>query len=192
MVSKKQAGFTVVEFLIAISIFSTIMILAITVIMSISKLYQKASYTSQLNSTSRNLHQELAVNLTYHSQYVVLEAGDKQGFCVGNDVYYYELSSDSNIYEGLYKAQKTSTDPCTQAVVSTILANGVNLLPKNGFVTKLSIITDTSMRRIETSFRVGTADMFEGDNVGNNCRSTLRGGDFCSVVDYNSNVRSRL
>jgi len=188
MASKKQAGFTVVEFLIAIAIFSTIMILAITVIMSISKLYQKASYTSQLNSTSRNLHQELAVNLTYHSEYVVLQGTPIKGFCVGNDVYYYQLSSESNIYPGLYKTQKTSSQICNQDRAT----GGVNLLPKNGFVTELSINTDTSMRQINTSFRVGTSDMFEGNNVANNCRPTLRGGDFCSVVNYNSNVRSRL
>lgn len=189
MASKKQAGFTIVEFLIAIAIFSTIMTLAITVIMSISKLYQKASYTSQLNNTSRNLHQELAVNLTYHSEYAVLSGvGTQQGFCVGNDVYYYWQSSGSNIFYGLYKAQKASSDPCEKSRAT----GGVNLLPKNGFVTELSINTDTSLRQIKTSFRVGTSDMFEGDNVSNNCKATLRGGDFCSVVDYNSSVRSRL
>lgn len=200
--SMNKKGFTIVELLIAISVFSMAIMLVTAVVLGIARQYQKASYTVQLNDASRNIHEMLAKDSNYgDSSPVRGTGGNKTWVCSNGVMYAWPNTVDGAIGNGLFRYEPTPTETCdaTSASASTAaiaITDGVNLLPKNGFVANFSIDDSIGggVSQILTNFRVGTADMFtESDNpAGSNCLPTLKGGDFCAVVQYNSVVRPHI
>lgn len=195
MVAKKQLGFTIIELMIAMIVFSTMMVIASTVIIGVSKQYQKSTKYSELNDASRNLHESLAQSIGYSSDgpYEVITTSGYKHICIGQDLYYWKISSGANIYPGLFKY----TFPYVGAACGfdpANLPNSVNLLPKDGFVTTFSIskIENTNSYDITTAFKIGTVDMYKDGSVNNNCLPTQKGGEFCSEIIYNSTVSKRL
>lgn len=199
-----KSGFTVVELLISISVFSVAMMAVMSAVIVMGRQYQKASYTTQLSSASKSLHQAIANDINYGS--TVPEAkftagSPKYGYiCLtGNLVYAWEASAGGSIKYGLYKYQYTNS--CSgnpDAAVAAAVTNGTNILPKNGFVAKIDIDSSVGadLSVVKTDFRTGEADMFSnsGDVVNSDttCLPVLKGGDFCAVVQYNSSVKKRI
>jgi prepilin-type N-terminal cleavage/methylation domain-containing protein len=195
--SVNKKGFTIVELLIAISVFSMAIMIVTAVVLGIARQYQKASYTVQLNDASRNIHEALAKDINYGgSSSEVLSDGLKKWVCSDNGVMYaWTATSGSSISYGLYRYDLAATQTCDASVFDIAIQQGVNLLPKNGFVANFSKDDiGAGASEIKTNFRVGTADMFTDINnpSTSNCLPTLKGGDFCSVVQYNSVVRPHI
>ena len=188
-----KKGFTIVELMIATSIFATISMLTVTIVIGLSKQYQKGTYTVQLNDASRTVHQEIRDGIAYGGA-IQLDpsmntptVGDIDYFCTGKDMYYWKISRSGSIFNGLYKKQLATTDACDLTKTS----GGTNILPPQGIVTAFNIVPQNDIYYISTNFATGTADMFT-DNTFTMCLDTLRGGDFCAIVNYNSTVKSRL
>ena len=184
----KQKGFTIVELMIAMAVFSVTIMLVMAVVIGIGKQYQKASYTSKLNEASRNIHEQLRQSIAYGGDYLPIVPGTYEGFCAGKDQYFYTKSNGPNIRNGLYKKTLITPGVCTNPPNTT---GSINLLPPNGFITQFDRNVSGSVIEISTEFKVGTIDMFVGESVNNNCLPTLRGGDFCSKLTYNSVVAKR-
>lgn len=194
-----KKGFTIVELLIAISVFSLSIMLVTAVVLGIARQYQKASYTVQLNDASRNIHESIARDINYGASITAVQGTTIKYFCSeGRVMYAWKPTSGASINNGLFRYDLNSGGvfvACNDATASTALANGVNLLPRNGFVANFSSNSvGGGVSEIITNFKVGTADMFEDSTnpAGSNCLPTLRGGDFCSVVEYNSVVKPRI
>ncbi len=193
--ASRQQGFTILELLIAITVFSLSLMIVMAVVIGMGKQYQKASYTAQLNDAARNFHQAIANDVNYSKLATQLEVkndGTTQYVCLASNIIYaWSLDTD-----GLYKYQGTA---CDAGNANDARTKGVNLLPKNSFVAKVTIPPPTNNTYfITTDFRSGTSDMFKLTGTetrvsdGINCLPTLQGGDFCSIVQYNSVVKPRL
>jgi prepilin-type N-terminal cleavage/methylation domain-containing protein len=200
-----RKGFTLVELLITIAIFSVTMLMASFVIIGISRTYQKATYTAQLSEAGRSIQQELYKGIAYQGG---VTAGVKNGFsylCSGKNVYFWQKQSGDNPTEhkGLYK-KIISDINCDDAIPVDPNADSsvANLLPTggvSGFVTTFDIVpvrtNDTECQfgcNINLTLKIGTPDMFVDGSVDNLCLDTLKGGDYCSEVSYNSFVRSKV
>lgn len=200
--SMNKRGFTIVELLIAISVFSMAIMLVTAVVLGIARQYQKASYTVQLNDASRNIHEMLAKDSNYGNSSPVRGTSVNYSWVCSNGVMYaWPNTSGGAIGNGLFRYEPSSTQTCddtsgSEPTATDAIAKGVNLLPKNGFVANFSIDNTIGggASQIETSFRVGTADMFTNSSEPtiSNCLPTLKGGDFCAVVQYNSVVRPHI
>lgn len=183
-----KRGFTIVELMIAMVIFSVASLMTTGIVIGMSRQYQKGSYTAQLNDASRTVHQDIRDAIAYSKAFTpIANSGSIRFFCASNNLYYWDQTIPGTIRYGLYKRSLTASQGCTAANAS----GGANLLPSNGFVGELSINQSGDIYNVYTRFNVGTSDMFTNANY-TNCLPTLRGGDFCSVVNYNSSVVSRL
>lgn len=187
-----KKGFTIVELMIATLVFSVAIILTTSVVIGMSKQYQKGMYTTQLNDASRTVHQDIRDSAAYSKKLVYdLDGNGNDYVCNGSVIYYWKLASGNNNQDGsrngLYKKTLKGI-PCNH---STAVENGSNILPKNGFVSKFTISISNGLYSINTKFNIGTADMFT-DGTYQKCLPTLSGGDFCSIVDYNTSVIPRL
>ncbi len=204
MVGKtKQHGFTVIELLIAISIFSIIIIMVSAVIIGISRHYQRASFTAQLSEVSRSLHQELSLGIGYQSGVGLIQSsGTDRYICSGKNLYFWKEQSGTSISPplGLFKRVLKYDETCSGSIDYTS-AYATNLLPNGsatGFVQSLSLDSVNGYTNcskgcsVTTVLKIGTPDMFEGGSVNNRCLSTLNGGDFCSEVTYKSFVKSKV
>lgn len=189
---RNSKGFTIVELMIAMSIFSVTIMLTAAVITGIAKQYQKASYGARLNDASRDVHATVGNALAYGGQVTTRTSNGFDVRCIDDYRYFWKLSVDDVIQSepGLYRDNKPCGDP---AVVS----GAENLLPKNGFITAFSITpdaTDPLINTLLTTFKVGQTDMFEDPaNIDDTyCLPTLRGGDFCSQITYTSTIVKKV
>ncbi len=195
-----RKGFTIIELMIAISVFSMAMMLVMAVVIGMGKQYQKATYTTQLNSASRSFHEELARDVSYNSlePKVRQVAGENfRWMCFGNSTMYAWIDSVAagTVNNGLFKGQDSRCTDSSQALAAAqqVINTGVNLLPSNGFVKSITVDSNgAGSFVISTDFRSGMADMFVDSDISKECLPTLRGGDFCSVVQYNNVVKQRL
>lgn len=196
-----KKGFTIIEIMIAISVFSMAIMLVMAVVIGMGKQYQKASYTTQLNSASRSIHDEIAKDINYGSIVPSVQppssTDNLRWMCLSNNVMYAWYNSvDGNIQYGLFKGQSPNCTVSSLAPAeaeAVINSSGTNLLPANSFVKSIEINSaGGNTYTVKTDFRSGTQDMFAGNSISNECLPTLRGGDFCSVVQYNNSVRQRL
>ena len=192
-------GFTIIEIMIAISVFSMAMMLVMEVVIGMGKQYQKASYTTQLNSASRSFHEEIANDINYGSTtpLVANNGTELRWICLsGSIMYAWRNSVNGNpLAYGLFKGQDSNCTNATLAPASAanIINNGFNLLPANSFVKNIEInLEGSGLYSLKTDFRSGAQDMFVDSDISKDCLPTLRGGDFCSVVQYNNVVRQRL
>jgi prepilin-type N-terminal cleavage/methylation domain-containing protein len=190
-----QKGFTIIELMIASMVFSVLIIMVSAVTLGVAKQYQKATYTAQLNDSSRNVHQTLSQTIGYGGEYDKLEnLNGYYGFCSGKTRIFYKPSTSSSINSGLYKDILDDTEDCSTSIPNAVDFGVENLLPKNGFVTNLSIdsIGSGNTYNVSTTFKVGTADMFVDSDIAKNCLPTLKGGDFCTEVTYTNVVTAKI
>ncbi len=207
VINKKLSsrGFTMVELLITVAIFSVTILMASFVIIGISRTYQKSTYVAQLSETGRAMQQELYKSIAYQGG---VTGGVRNGFsylCSGKNVYFWQDQSGDELTEhvGLYQ-KIISNINCADSIPSnpTLDSSVANILPTggaSGFVTNFNI---TPLRfgdlecefgcNISLTLKIGTPDMFVDGNVDNICLTTLKGGDYCSEVSYNSFVRSKV
>ncbi|MBP7834831.1 type II secretion system protein [Candidatus Saccharibacteria bacterium] len=177
----KQKGFTIVELMIATSIFTVAILLSSSVIIGISKTYQRASYTTKLNDASRNFHQDIKNAANQGNDVLPVINGSTKWICAGTTVYYWTESSDAYNNGGLYKLDNVSTCPTSPP------SSGLNILPDGAYVYNSGADT-SSPRTLTTNFGTGTADMHEESKLQKECLPTLSGGDFCAQVTYKSTI----
>jgi prepilin-type N-terminal cleavage/methylation domain-containing protein len=182
-----QNGFTMVELMIATSIFSVAILIASTVIIGISKTYQKASYITKLNDASRNFHQDIKNSANSGASIVKGSVATLDYICTSNTLYYFTASSGNviNTPKGLFKK---TVDNCA-SVTAGDLNGGVNILPKDAYVSEVTYTEHSNLpSTIITRFNIGAEDMYVDKDVDSSCLPTLGGGDFCAQVQYNSTI----
>lgn len=189
-----QKGFTIIELLIAISVFSVTILLVTSVVLGISKQYQKASYTAKLNDASRNFQQDIKDSILQGNTVTQYINKNDHALCTGNIKYYWTTPNTESppalpdlLKLGLFKISNNSSDP--DCLVDG--SDGTNLLPKDAFVKSIILTKNGSVNNLTTSFAIGSADMFVDSDVSNSCLPTLKGGDFCSKVEYSSTIGVR-
>lgn len=204
----KQRGFTIVEMMIAMSIFSAIIMLMSAVVIGLSKQYQKAVISAKLNDASQTIHAVLNNSISYSSSidlshFASASQNDWGYFCADGYRYFWHTQSGTSIGSnpGLYKDQVTSGTCDGPGPGSAAVAE--NLLPQNGFVTNLKAEAGSNpmVYEISTVFNVGSIDYFTLGKTGSNddvasadtvCLTASRGGDFCAQNKYVSTVLKKV
>jgi prepilin-type N-terminal cleavage/methylation domain-containing protein len=196
---KNRKGFTIIEIMIAISVFSMAMMIVMAVVIGMGKQYQKATYTTQLNEASRSFHQTIATDINYGGLEPKVNTTSDSKYkyiCLSNNIVYaWPVTNGSVIANGLFRNSFTTYCDGNDSAATATVANGENVLPANGFVASINIVSSSNgTSNIKTDFRSGTADMFTDSSnpATSSCLPTLKGGDFCSVVEYNNTVRKRI
>jgi prepilin-type N-terminal cleavage/methylation domain-containing protein len=193
MQCNNRRGFTIVEIMIAMLVFSVASLMTMAIVIGMSRQYQKGTYTAQLNDSSRTIHQELRDSIAYGSNIVFnIDNTGIDWVCTGQAIYYWQLTQGNNnangSKNGLYKKVLTSSDSgCAESSAT----NGANLLPNSGFVSQFAIAQTGLVYNITTRFNAGPLDSFSNTTDYSSCLPTIRGGDFCAIVNYNSSVMPR-
>lgn len=193
--SKK--GFTIVELMIAISIFATAMTLVLAGVILVSRQYQHASNKVALEDVSRSIHQQISQSLRFSS---VVNGpnllGGKMVFCVGKDKYVYgqtpiiNSASFTAQTEGLYMGD--NTDNCGSNAFPT---GSRNLLPDEAKVAYFNF--DSSTDTLTTIFIKAPSDGGDLVKVVSNpveagCDGTKFGREYCASTKFISTATGRI
>jgi prepilin-type N-terminal cleavage/methylation domain-containing protein len=191
-----QRGFTIVELMIAISVFAVAMILVTAGVIVIGRQYQQGTNRVKLESATREVHQNVTDAIKFAGEEIENppDIGSWRSTCIGNQQYVYAATPDplsQAAYNGLNRGlfvQTKPTGPCT----TVLSGDSKNLLPENAVVLKFSVGGD----QVSTVFAAADGDLLNltspqtPDDVV--CRANIAGKEFCAVVKLDSTALRRV
>lgn len=192
-----ETGFTLVELLIASSVFSVILLLLTFGMLQIGKVYYKGSTSSRTQAVARNISDEISQSIQFAGGAVtplsVSVSGDTTTFCIGDKGYWFKLDKKLKDEPHVFVVDSSQ---CAVSFVGTppqLKKSQRELMVQNTRLTKLVVNYDTVRKGYDVIVRVaaGDNDMFEGDNANNNCKGGA-GGQFCAVSELYTFVQKRL
>lgn len=119
----KQKGFTVIELLIATTVFSVVLLLLTTGILQIGRTYQKGVTQAQTLDTVRTITDDIAQSIQFSGGQVIAAVPDapsgEHGICAGSRLY------------SFVRGTKLKGDGTNHVLIAETVANCVGATPRN-------------------------------------------------------------
>lgn len=206
----KQQGFTIMELLIATTVFSTMMLLATAGIVQIGRVYYKGITSSRTQETARAIVNDISGVLQLSGDADITRVGTS-AYCVGTTRYTYVLNrilgdtGPDGSPHVLWVDKIRQGAACTALDLSSPtppedgntdrsldgLAFRKELLARNMRLTQFSIAqaSGTSLRSVSVRVLYGPLDL-SPDNA--TCSTIAQGGQFCAVSTLSTSVKPRI
>ena len=215
-----QRGFTIVEFMIATSVFGVVLLIVTAAVLYISRQYQNSLYASSTQAATSNLVDTVAQSIKFSSTPIssTSHASGTKSYCIGTKQYLYVVGKQ---VDGGNAATKTrnaviarQNSNCTLESIITSQPSGSpqELLGRGMRLSKLTITTSPASPALYTvSARVvyGDDDLLCSPSVSGSCSSSATmsavdlarsdiicrpqsGSEFCAVSELSSTVYRRL
>lgn len=210
-INKNPRGFTIVELMIASSVFSVILIVASSGVIAIGRLYYKGITSSKTQEVTRSIMDEVARARQFSNDsevYADLSGGGYSAVCFGEARFTYRINQkidDNPASRALIYAPRSLSDECRPET------NGEEMLARNMRLLNFSV---TPVNAYNTEFRIlvkiayGDNDLLTiyDDNAGPadaplvppdqinqaQCKSGIAGSNFCSVSELATIVNKRI
>jgi len=217
---RQQSGFTMIELLIAMTVFSVVVIVITVSVIQFSKQYYKGIISTATQNAARTITDDIARSIQFNSGGVTgIPNGPPsgyKGYCVGDSKMYsfelYQQVTDSGTgpnhqgYHGLVSSTvsgcNTNSLPLTVKTLGTLnpAKNQRELLAQHMRLAKFSITSSGGLEIIDVKVVYGDDDLLTnpvGLNPNNldspdiNCKSTA-GSQFCAVAELTTAVQKRV
>ncbi len=206
MKTTNNKGFTLVELMIAITVFSVLLLLAGASMTQISRLYYKGVIVSKTQNVSRSIIDDISRTVQFSSVSAV--AGDNlaptyKSACIGNTRYTYVINKQIKTENdhALWKDKVSSSGACPPLDLSdnTVLesSNGTELLEPGMRLKEFSISTTsgTDIVDITVSVIYGDDDLVKFNDSAKtqpiSCKGDVTGSQWCALSSLSTQVFSR-
>lgn len=202
-----EAGFTIVEFLIATAVFSVVMLLCAYAIVHVGRMYYKGVITNRTQDTARRVVEDVAAAIQFGSSPSVAfvrpqTEGEFSAWCVGGQRYTYTTGhslgrEDDQLPHVLWRDRYTADDCPSLALDASPDPGGIDgteLLGENMRITRFAV-NDLGGGTYEVSIRIAygnTLDLFVDDDPEQPCKGSNAGGQFCATSEFKTQVKKRL
>lgn len=218
---KVSRGFTIIETLIAMAVFSVVLLLLVSGVMIMSKWYMKGVNDNATQSATRQISEQISQEIQFGSGIstsgMTMSSGTNfQYFCLGARKYAFEIgkqySSDSATAIGNMGLAEleNSSGVCSKPVASDF-ATARQLLSNKMRMTVLELFSSGNSYTINVGVGFGDTDLFCNFNeedgscpaidivdsnntaAGSDLRCILGAGrEYCAVYTLSSSVQRRL
>jgi prepilin-type N-terminal cleavage/methylation domain-containing protein len=205
--AKEQSGFTILELLIATTVFTFVLLGATFSIIEVGRIYIKGIVGSETQNTARSIAETLsqAIQLSNQGSNTSItpippyrETNPNQyAFCVNGQLYTYTLNQEQTDSDAGFV--EYASDGCDLATLESLPANwatGQELLSNNMQIIAFSITqpysTDSNLYSISFTIAYGADSSFINGNPNDGCLSFNSGGAFCDIVPFTVTVQDRL
>jgi prepilin-type N-terminal cleavage/methylation domain-containing protein len=215
---KKQAGFTIIELLIATLVFSVVLVVITVGIIQIAHVYYKGVIEGNTQSAARSILDTVSQGIQFSGGDVTGAAGsvtpgNSYSFCVGNQQYSYTLgyqvedSPNSAKYQSYHALVQNNLAGCIGSAAQNVRAATVNGREMIGSHMRLSniIVTPiagTSNYRVLVRVVYGDDDLLYSPSAPTSPTGSTRpdavcavvrvGSQFCAVAELNTVVQKRV
>jgi prepilin-type N-terminal cleavage/methylation domain-containing protein len=204
-----QKGFTLVELLIASMIFSLVLLLCVTAMLQIGRMYYKGITTARTQEAARSVLESLSQSVQFSTWDVVRpDATNPARYCIDNRQYSFVLGQQlvANITvpldetrRSLVRAEAGGCPPATPlSAPNAALSTGWRELMPEGMRLSNLVINESpaGSGRYQITVRVVSGDgdlMTDPNGVTARCNTGLSfGGQFCAVSELSTVVQKRL
>lgn len=215
----KNSGFTIIELMIATSVFAVVLVIAASGILAIGRLYYKGITASRTQEATRSVVNTITNTIQFTAQSrgddgVEDKVGMPQAVCFGYDRYTYQLDSQvDDDTSGLVYDRRDDLSECTPIDLDSLGSEpeAKELIPANMSLLKFKIdAINSSNFKIMMKVGYGDHDLQEltqcsGSVVNgfcNNpspedvatarCRGGIAGSNFCAVSELETTINKRV
>ncbi|HMS23372.1 MAG TPA: prepilin-type N-terminal cleavage/methylation domain-containing protein [Candidatus Saccharibacteria bacterium] len=211
MIYRDKNGFTLVELMIAVTVFSVLLILSAASLTQISRLYYKAVIVTKTQNVNRNIMDNIAQAFQFSSGNVATGGPSSNGLksiCVGNIRYTYVLNKQINSVNkhGLWRDKIASSGSCTplnfyddsELENSISSAEGVELLEPGIRLKAISVTPSavTEIKNVDVAVIYGDDDLIDFSDSANTqpvgCKGGVTGSQWCALSRLYTQVFSRV
>jgi prepilin-type N-terminal cleavage/methylation domain-containing protein len=211
-----EQGFSIVELMIATTVFSVVLLLCATAIIQVGRMYYKGVIVSRTEDVSRKVIEDLAQAVQFKGDGQIHDSGlgfagspPVRALCIGSVRYVYarpDFSLSDNgattsrhvLWKDRMGAQETCNTTGVNMSIDTPSAGGQELLSGNMRVVELSATPSGEGWAIKATIAYGEdAALYTVNNVASpnafaQCVNSNSGGQFCAVSALNTLVTERL
>jgi len=192
-------GFTIIELMIATTVFSVILLIATMALIQIGRVYYKGVLSAKTQNTTRAITDEIGSSIKFSGGNVNIQKNLNSGvLCIGNSRYTFntdqKLEDSGNFVLIADKPSPCNTsagfiigDACSPPGCRELLTPGMRL-------SKFEVVQDptsSNMYRIIIGVISGETDLLTVDHLG--CGASLQtGGQFCAASELTTFVQKRI
>lgn len=208
----QQAGFTILELMIAASVFAVILLVVAVGVVQFSNQYYKGATSTKTQSTTRALMAQISEAIEFSKTVVVIppDSSGVAGLCVDNALYSYKIGqevTDTNPiaaqHQGYHGLVVGSTSTCTSAttpqfpVTPAVPAGFRELLGRSMRLSNFSVSNVGSVYTVHLRVIYGDDQLLfptpsGSTNWATEQCSNATGSKFCAASDLTTTVQQRL
>lgn len=193
----QQKGFTIIELMIATSVFSVVLLLCTYGLLEIGRTYYKGVTITRTQETARRIVDDVSEAIKFSADEVAgSESGGRGHYCVGSKRYSFVLNrqlDDSSPSHALVSDKPTS---CGYIDIDTSFpSGGEEMLSTRMRLSKFSIerVGSTDLYTVRVLVATGDDDVFVDHSVADlQCSGERSSSQFCAVTELTTTVQKRL
>ena len=211
---RRQAGFTIVELLIATAVFSMVLILITVGVMSFTRSYYKGVNQSNTQAAARTVLEDIAQAIQFSGDVVTAPVpqsatGTPQssGICVGSRRYSYlpgwqvtDGGANAALNRNAHALVMDTPGNCAglpaQDLTASLAPGSVEMIPANMRLSKLKVERvggATDVWQVTVRIVYGDNDLLSnptGDNA--TCNASISGSQYCAQSELTTTVKKRI
>ncbi len=200
---KKQAqkGFTIVELLIATSVFSVVIVGASIAVLQISKMYYKAIIISRTQTTARNVLDNITRPIQLAGGNVIVKdvTPNTKVVCIGSKRITAKINTLAETAPVVWQDTASSPDDCKNSAsvnLTTTPENGESLIPPNMRLSEISVNLVSGLAnvyKVRVTVFYGERDLMlpDGTGVPTSCKTDSSSSQWCAFSTYETFVYKR-
>lgn len=208
----RQAGFTILELMIAASVFAVILLVVAVGVTQFSNQYYKGVTSTKTQAATRAIIAEISQAIEFSKSVTVIPAGGGgiAGLCVDNALYSFKIgqqvvdaSPNASAHQAYHGLVVGSTSSCTAGTVpslpvtSAVPAGSRELLSRYMRLGALDVSNVGDVYTVHVRVIYGDDTLLypavsSGTNWANEQCSNAAGSKFCAVSDLTTTVQQRL
>jgi prepilin-type N-terminal cleavage/methylation domain-containing protein len=217
---RNQTGFTLVELLIATTIFSVILLAATTTLIQVGRMYYKGVISSKTQNAARSITDDITRTLQFSGGAVISippvggANPPAQALCFDDIRLSFALNTQvtdnvsggydpttRQIFHGLWQDKVGDPAGCVAPLTLTQAnpggVEGKELLDQYMRLTKLSVTQSAGspdVYNVQVGVAYGATDLFnlDGNGIPVSCKGTVIGGQWCAISEINTQVFRRV
>ncbi len=208
--SKKHVsgGFTIVELMVAITVFTVLLLIASSVVTQITRLYYKGVIISRTQNSARDITDSVTRILQFSSGQQVTQTppGPINYLCVGQTRFTYILNrkvvaGSSNNEHALWQDKIVTPANCSDNPPDLSVSNpggneGKELLENNMRLKTLTVNGPNTIGVYDVTIAViyGDDELITFDSSGNpvSCNGAVAGSQWCAISEFNTQIYPRV
>lgn len=204
--TKRQAGFTIIEVLIATLVFTVVLLICLQGITQIGKVYYKGVSQSQAQEVVRSLADEISEQIQFGSTVpsannipMNANGGATNVFCIGDNIY--QLTLNRQVASGvsaLLRMPKATANCDTSASFAT----AQEVIPRGMRLSAFTISQDATNPALwlvrvkvvsgDNELLINTTDSDPNSYNNATCKTGISGSQYCASAEIQTSVLRRI